>query len=135
MDFAAVATALAGLADNVTGLNGYDYAPGKPVSPAVVVTFLGAEYRDTQADYTECTARFRVTVVGRAGDPRDGQMAMLGYLSPEGSTSVPAAIIASPTLGISGISATPTTCDGIDELTNADGSVNYIGAIEVEVVG
>ena len=135
MDFAAVATALAGLADNVTGLNGYDYAPGKVVAPSVVVTFLGAEYRDTQMDLTECTARFRVTVTGRAGDPRDGQMALLGYLSTEGSASVPAATTASPTLGISGISATVTSCDGLELVVDSDNSQYYVAGIEVEVVG
>lgn len=135
MDFGAVATAIAGAMDSVSGITVYDYVPDAIVPPCATVVLEGAEYRAVMADKTEATASYRVTVYGRAGAPRDGLMAVYGYASPTGASSIVAALDADPDLSLSGHSATVTSLDTIDRVTADDGGVYYVAGFTVEVMG
>jgi hypothetical protein len=119
--------ALASQISSATGLRTTAYVPEDLDPPALFVAFDRLRIRTMSAGsvdlFLDC-----VVFTSRASD-RVGQKLLLEYLSLQAPKSVVAAIMADPTLGLSGVSCSPASDDirslGVDEIA----AYGYYGGV------
>jgi len=131
MDVEAIQQGLAAATSTVTGLRGYPNLPGS-INPPVAAPY---EFELTyhQAFGGLSSAMFTVGVFASLGDTDAGRKALVGYLAPSGTGSVPAAIEADKTLGGACKTLVVRRARGAYRLYEIGGT-NYLGALlDVEV--
>lgn len=123
----ACATALSGQIATATGLRAYDYVPEDVNPPMLFVAFDRLRIVTMSAGsvdlFLDC-----VVFTSKASD-RAGQKALYEYLSLQAPKSIIAAIMADPTLGLSGVSCSPASDDirslGVEEVA----AYGYFGGV------
>lgn len=133
MDLYTVRDAIQDTLDSITGLNCYWYHPDRPSAPFVLVKPESCDLRDIQADNDACTATFTLVICVNGTVDSTGQKLLDAYLSTEGTSSISAKLLSSPTLGQSGISATPVSWQNYGRVTLEDGTVWFGAEMTVEV--
>lgn len=112
--------------DTIDGLIVYDTVPGSIVTPCAIVQPETVEYQVTQGGATVASWEMAVIVLVQAVVEDTAQDAVDDYISPTGTSSVPAAIAADQDLGGTVAYAVVTEMDRYGEFTFNE--VRYIGA-------
>ena len=112
--------------ETITGLTVYDTVPGSIVTPCAIVQPETVEYQVTQGGATAATWEMAIIVLVQAVVEDTAQDAVDDYISPTGSSSVPAAIVADQDLNGTVAYAVVTEMDRYGEFTFNE--VRYIGA-------
>lgn len=112
--------------DTIDGLIPYDTVPGSIITPCAIVQPENIEYQVAQGGATVASWEMAITVLVQAAVEATAQDAVDDYISPTGTSSVPAAIAADQDLGGTVAYAVVTEMDRYGEFTFND--IRYIGA-------
>lgn len=82
-----------------TGITAYGYAPGQPNPPMIIVIPGNPVITYGVTLDGEVNMNLRIVALASAANDDTGQLAVNGYIATSGTTSVPAAMLADPTLG------------------------------------